>query len=525
MIRVNELKLGINDRKIILKNKIAKKLNITIDDILEYKIFKESIDARKADIKMIYTVDVSIKDETRILKKGKFKESPDYDYKKVKPILNKEIRPIVVGSGPAGMFNALILCQNGYKPIILEQGEKVENRIKSIKRFWNESILNENSNVQFGEGGAGTFSDGKLTTRIKDPRCRKVLEEFVSLGAPEEIIYKNNPHIGTDNLRKVIVNLRKKIESLGGEFRFNSKVTDLIINETLIEGVEINNDYKLMSSIVILAIGHSSRDIFEKLYEKHIKIEAKPFAIGVRIEHPQKMIDENQYGNAKLREKLGPATYKLTYNSKLRGVYTFCMCPGGSVVASSSEKDTVVTNGMSEYKRDKENANSAILVTVRPEDYGIDSPLDGMYFQRNLEKKAFILGGGNYHAPATLVGNYLNGENAKIEKREIKTSYKPGVKFIDFNELLPKFMNDSIKEALEYFNKRINGFKRDDAIITGIETRSSSPIRIVRNSDSFESENICGLFPCGEGAGYAGGIMSSAVDGIKVAEKIMATEK
>jgi uncharacterized FAD-dependent dehydrogenase len=521
MIRVNELKLGISDKKDKLESKIAKKLNVNVKDILEYKIFKESIDARRDEIKMIYTVDVKIKDEMKILKKGKFKSSPNYEYKNSDLNLNKEIRPIIVGSGPSGLFSALILCQNGYKPIILEQGEKVENRVKSIEKFWNEGIINENSNIQFGEGGAGTFSDGKLTTRIKDIRCRKVLEEFIELGGPKEIIYKNNPHIGTDNLRKITIKLRKKIELFGGEFKFNTKVTNLIIDNNSINGVEINSKDILLSSIVVLAIGHSSRDLFEKLNELNIKIESKPFAVGIRIEHPQEMIDLNQYGNINLREKLGAADYKLTYNSKDRGVYTFCMCPGGSVVASSSEKNTVVTNGMSEYKRDKENANSAILVTVMPEDYGTNSPLAGMYFQRELEQKAFKLGGSNYFAPATFVGNYLYNEEVKISDRKISPSYKPGVKYIDFNELLPSFINDAIKKALLYFDKRIDGFARKDSILTGIETRSSSPIRIIRDSETLQSETVLGLFPCGEGAGYAGGIMSSAVDGIKVAEKIM----
>ncbi|MEA1975845.1 MAG: hypothetical protein U9N10_09980, partial [Bacillota bacterium] len=518
---VNELKLGIFDKKDNLKNMISKKLGISVKDILDYKIFKESIDARRSKVKMIYTVDVRLKDERKIIKKGKFKESPNYEYKHIETKLNKEVRPIIIGSGPAGLFSALILSQNGYKPIIIEQGEKVNERIESIEKFWKEGILNENSNVQFGEGGAGTFSDGKLTTRIKDPRCRKVLEEFIELDAPKEIIYKNNPHIGTDNLRKIIIKMRKKIESLGGEFKFNSKVTNLIIKDNSVKGVEINDKIELLSDIVVLAIGHSSRCLFEKLESLNVKIESKPFAIGVRIEHPQKMIDLNQYGNINLSDKLGAADYKLTYNSNNRGVYTFCMCPGGSVVASSSEKNTVVTNGMSEYKRDKKNGNSAILVTVKPEDFDSDLPLAGMYFQRELEQNAFKLGGENYFAPVTLLSNYLYNEDSEIKDRKIEPTYMPGVKFVDFNELLPSFINDVLKEAIRYFDKRINGFARKDAILTGVETRSSSPIRIIRDSNTLQSENIVGLFPCGEGAGYAGGIMSSAVDGIKVAEEIM----
>lgn len=520
MIRVNQVKLDIFENKNQIKNKLLKKLRIREDDLIKYEIFKESIDARRKKIKFNYSVDVEVKNEEKILKKGKFKKSPGYEYETIKGNLNEKIRPIIVGAGPSGLFNALILSQSGYKPIIIEQGEPVEKRLQTINKFWDEGILNERSNVQFGEGGAGTFSDGKLTTRIKDPRCRKVLREFIQCGAPDEIIYKNKPHIGTDRLRGVIINLRKKIESLGGTFHFNTKVIDLIIENNEIKGIRLEEDKKLLSSIVILAIGHSSRDLFEKLNEQKVSIQSKPFAIGVRIEHPQEMIDQNQYGSPMLRGKLGAAEYKLTYQSDFRGVYSFCMCPGGEVVAASSEKGTVVTNGMSRYKRDQENANAAILVTVKPSDYGNTSPLSGMYFQRDLEEKAFEFGGKNYYAPATLLGDYL--ENKVSENfGKIKASYKPGVTFVNFNDLLPEFINEPIKEAINYFDQKIKGFARKDAVLTGIETRSSSPIRIIRDKETYESDNIKGLFPCGEGAGYAGGIMSSAVDGINVAEKIM----
>lgn len=520
MIRVNQVKLDIFENKNQIIDKLAKKLRINKNDIIRYEIFKESIDARRKKIKFNYSVDVEIKNEEKVLKRGKFKKSPNYEYNLVKPCLDKNIKPIIIGAGPSGLFNALVLAQNGYKPIIIEQGEPVEDRIKSIDKFWDEGILNERSNVQFGEGGAGTFSDGKLTTRIKDPRCRKVLREFIFCGAPDEIIYKNKPHIGTDRLRGVIINLRKKIENLGGTFRFNTKVTDLIVNENKIKGVILEKDEKLLSPIVVLAIGHSSRDLFESLNKLKVSIEPKPFAIGVRIEHPQQMIDKNQYGNPMLRGKLGAAEYKLTYQSDSRGVYSFCMCPGGEVVAASSEKGTVVTNGMSRYKRDQENSNAAILVTVKPSDYEDKSPLAGMYFQRSLEKKAFKFGGENYNAPATLLGDYLNNQVSK-NVGGVKASYKPGITFVNFNELLPEFINKPIKEAIKYFDQKIDGFAREDAVLTGIETRSSSPIRINRDSETFESINTKGLFPCGEGAGYAGGIMSSAVDGINVAEKIM----
>ena len=520
MIRVNQVKLDIFEKKNQIEDKLAKKLRVKKDDIVKYEIFKESIDARRKKIKFNYSVDVEVRNEEKIIKKGKFKKSPSYSYEKIEGKLDKRIRPIIVGAGPSGLFNALILAQSGYQPIIIEQGEPVEKRVKAIDKFWNEGILNERSNVQFGEGGAGTFSDGKLTTRIKDPRCRKVLREFIQCGAPDEILYKNKPHIGTDRLRGVIINLRKKIESLGGTFRFNTKVMDLIINDEIIKGVVLEGAEELLSPVVVLAIGHSSRDLFEKLDSKNVSIESKPFAIGVRIEHPQQMIDENQYGSPMLRGKLGAAEYKLTYQSASRGVYSFCMCPGGEVVAASSEKGTVVTNGMSRYKRDEENSNAAILVTVQPSDYGDSSPLAGMYFQRNLEEKAFKCAGENYNAPATLLGDYLNDELSETFG-EIKASYKPGVTFVNFNDLLPEYINEPIKKALKYFDQKITGFAREDAVLTGIETRSSSPIRIIRDKETYESKNIKGLFPCGEGAGYAGGIMSSAVDGINVAEKIM----
>jgi len=520
MIRVNQVKLDIFENKNQIEHKLAKKLKVKKSEIISYEIFKESIDARRKKIKFNYSVDVEVKHEEKILKRGKFKKSPRYEYEKIEGDLDKTIRPIIIGAGPSGLFNALILAQSGYQPIIIEQGEPVDQRIQSIEKFWQEGILNERSNVQFGEGGAGTFSDGKLTTRIKDPRCRKVLREFIQCGAPDEILYKNKPHIGTDRLRGVIIYLRKTIEKLGGTFYFNTKVTNLMIENNEIKGVILEDGKEKLSPIVVLAIGHSSRDLFEKLNEQKVSIQPKPFAIGVRIEHPQEMIDENQYGSPMLRGKLGAAEYKLTYQSASRGVYSFCMCPGGEVVAASSEKGTVVTNGMSRYKRAQENANAAILVTVQPSDYGDTSPLAGMYFQRNLEEKAFKYGGGNYYAPVTLLGDYLKNQVSQ-QFDAIKASYKPGVTFVNFNALLPEFINEPIKEAIQAFDRKIKGFAREDAVITGIETRSSSPIRINRDQETYESINIKGLFPCGEGAGYAGGIMSSAVDGIHVAEKIM----
>ncbi|MGM0379189.1 MAG: NAD(P)/FAD-dependent oxidoreductase [Bacillota bacterium] len=519
MIRLNQIKLDIFETKDKLAKKIANRLKINQKDIIEYKIFKESIDARRKKIKFVYTIDVKLKNEDKFLNRKRIKKTPDYSYKIKDITLGKEKRPIIIGAGPAGLFNALIFAQNGYKPIILEQGQKIPNRYKSIKKFWEEGILNESSNMQFGEGGAGTFSDGKLTTRIKDIRCRKVLKEFIEAGAPEEIIYKKEPHIGTDNLRKVIINIRKKIEKLGGTFKFNFKVTDFIIEDKTIKGIK-SFDEQILSDIVVLAIGNSSRKTFEKLFNLDVKLKSKPFAIGARIEHPQHMIDKNQYGNSPMvLQKLKAANYKLTYNKGNRGVYTFCMCPGGFVVGCSSEKNMVVTNGMSEYARDQRNANSAILVNVKPEDFdNPDHPLSGIKFQRKLEKRAFELGGNNYFAPACTIDNFLNKNENKIGK--VKPSYKPGVNLVDFRELLPDYIIKPMQEAIKYFDKKIEGFARKDAILTGIETRSSSPVRILRK-DNFESVNIKGLFPIGEGSGYSGGIMSSAVDGIKACENIL----
>lgn len=518
MIRVNQIRIGIFEDKSALKKKIAKKLRISAKEIIEYKIFKESIDARRKKIMFVYALDVKVKNESRFYEK--YKKSPTYNYT-LPTLVNKEKkeRPVVIGAGPSGLFSALTLAEAGLNPIVVEMGEPVEERIKSIEKFWREGILNENSNVQFGEGGAGTFSDGKLTTRIKDPRCRKVLETFIEMGAPEEILYKKNPHIGTDYLRKVIIQMRKKIIALGGKFRFNTKVTDFILEDQIIQGVVSSDNEEIKGFPVILAIGHSSRALFEKIYALKIPLEAKPFAVGVRIEHLQQMIDKNQYGSPMMRQVLGAASYKLTYTSKSgRGVYSFCMCPGGEVVASASEQHTVVTNGMSYYKRNKKNSNAALLVTVKPEDFKDSHPLAGMYFQRALEKKAYNMAGKDYSAPATYVGTLLN---QPVNEKNIQPSYQPSVTFCDFNELLPDFIIDPIKEALPYFNRKINGFSAPDAIITGVETRSSSPVRILRSNESFESIKIRGLYPCGEGAGYAGGIMSSAVDGIKVSEKII----
>lgn len=522
MIRANQVKVPVGSNEAEVKNALIKKYRLSDRDLNYFKIFRESIDARKGRIQMSYTVDFTTGFDDKLLKKFKdlaTTKNMKYKYPERKN-MNKK-RPIVIGFGPAGMFSALLLAEMGMKPIVLERGEAVDERTLSVEKFWKTGVLNPNSNVQFGEGGAGTFSDGKLTTRIKDLRARKVLEYLVEFGAPESILIKQKPHIGTDILKVVVKNLREKIIALGGEVRFNNDVTDLIIGHGLIEGVIVNGE-RLMGDHVVLAIGHSSRKMFEHLHESGIGLTPKPFAVGVRIEHKQSLINKSQYGDESLANVLGAAEYKLTHTTeKGRGVYSFCMCPGGFVVASSSEEGGVVTNGMSEYKRNQANANSALLVSVTPEDFDGDHPLKGMYFQRSLEQKAYLMGGSNYFAPMMTVGAFLKGE---FKMGEVEASYKPGVSYTNFFELFPGFINESLVSALKYFDKRIKGFASDDAIMTAVESRSSSPVRINRDQETLESVNVAGLYPCGEGAGYAGGIVSSAVDGLRVAEKIIESE-
>ncbi|SMB96171.1 hypothetical protein SAMN00017405_1468 [Desulfonispora thiosulfatigenes DSM 11270] len=523
MLRINNIKLRIDEDEKSLKKKIINILKLKENQLIKYQIYRKSIDARKKDlIYFIYTVDVKVKNEEVILKKLSNKgitKTPDMSYKEVS-IGNIKLahRPVIIGTGPSGLFAGLILAQMGFRPILLERGENVDERFKTVSTFWEERILNTESNVQFGEGGAGTFSDGKLTTLISDERCRKVLEEFIKAGAPESIIYSKKPHVGTDLLRNIVKQIRKQIIDLGGEVRFNSKVTDIVIQNNQIESVVINNEDALKCSVVLLGIGHSARDTFEVLYNKGIKINQKPFSIGVRIEHPQQLIDKNQYGEYAQNPKLGAADYKLVYHSPSgRSAYTFCMCPGGYVVASSSEAGGVVVNGMSEYSRAGLNANSAILVGVSPTDFESSDPLAGIEFQRKWERLAYKLTGESYFAPVQLVGDFLNDKKSN-ELGFVKPTYKPDVKFSELKNCLPDFVVETIKEALIYFDSKIKGFASKDAILTGVETRSSSPIRIERD-ENYQS-NIIGLYPIGEGAGHAGGIMSSAVDGIRAAEQV-----
>ena len=527
MLRVNQIKLSIDEDLSNINKKIEKKLNIKPEELISFNIFKESIDARKGTINFVYTVDVEVKNESKVLGKNKdVNKTPDFSYKEVEEgNVESKNRPVIIGTGPAGIFAGLILSKRGYNPILLERGKDVASRTRDVEEFWKTGKLNTESNVQFGEGGAGTFSDGKLTTRIKDKRCRKVLEEFVLAGAPEEILYSYKPHIGTDILKKVVKNVRDTIESLGGEIRFDSKVTDFFIENGKITGLEINDSETLKADEVILAIGHSARDTYEVLNERGVQIRQKPFSIGVRIEHPQSLINESQYGKYKDHERLGAADYRLTYQaSNNRAAYTFCMCPGGEVVAAASEENMLATNGMSKYKRNKDNANSALLIQVNTEDFGSEDVLAGMEFQRKWERIAFEVGGNNYNAPVQLVGDFLN--DTKSEKLgSVVPSYRPDIELTDLRKCLPEFVVETMKEAITEMDKKLKGFAKEDAILIGVETRSSAPIRIEREEESLESLNTEGLFPCGEGGGYAGGIISGAVDGIKVAEKIIGKYK
>ncbi|MGL5506700.1 MAG: NAD(P)/FAD-dependent oxidoreductase [Paraclostridium sp.] len=526
MLRISNIKLDINEDIDKIRGLIVKKLKINEKEMLDYYIYKESIDARKkGKIEFVYTVDVELKNEKTILKNSKIKdviEIKQNKYVDVKEGTKKlSTRPVVIGSGPAGIFAALLLAQRGYKPLLLERGFDVDKRTEDINKFWQEGKFDSKSNVQFGEGGAGTFSDGKLTTRIKDIRCRKVLEELVNFGSPEEILYSYKPHVGTDILKEVVKNIRKEIIRLGGDVKFDSKVTDIDIDNGDIKSITINGDNKIDAQIVILAIGHSARDTYKMLYDNGVKITQKPFAIGARIEHPQTLINKSQYKEFYNHQRLGAADYRLvTHTSNGRTAYTFCMCPGGSVIASASEDGQVVTNGMSEHARDKENANSAFLVNVTPEDFGSDHPLAGMYFQEKYERLAYELGGRNYNAPLQLVGDFMN-DRTSTQIGKVKPSYKPGYTFVDLRECLPKFVCETMKEGLMLLDKKLHGFAMDDAVLTGVETRSSAPVRIVRDENTLQSVNVKNLYPSGEGAGYAGGIVTAAVDGIKCAEKII----
>ena len=514
MLRINNISMPLNASEQQLKQKAAQKLGVNENELQNFTVSKKSVDARnKNNVHFVYSVDCN---SASTVRDKDIEQLPEVE-KLTFNIKSDGVRPIVVGSGPAGMFAGLALAEAGLNPIILERGAPVEQRQKDVAAFWQGGELKINSNVQFGEGGAGTFSDGKLMTGIKkDKFTAKVLQEFTAAGAPQEILYLAKPHIGTDKLRLVVKNIRQKILSLGGEYRFNSQLTGLVIKNDKLVAVKVTDEkatYELPANKLFLAIGHSARDTFEMLYDSGVHMEQKPFSVGARIEHRQTLINKAQYGKAAESPYLGAADYKMAVHlPNGRSVYTFCMCPGGVVVAAASEKGRVVTNGMSEFARAAENANSALLVGVSEKDFGSNSPLAGMYFQRKLEENAFIAGDSSYRAPAVLVGDFLR---RKVSQKlgEVHPSYLPGVALGGFKQVLPSEIADSLRLGIVEMAKKLHGFDCYDAVLTGVETRSSSPVRIVR--DETMQSNIKGLYPCGEGTGYAGGITSAAADGLK----------
>ncbi|BET25023.1 hypothetical protein EV673_2910 [Limnobacter thiooxidans] len=533
MIRLSELKLPLDHPEHALQELIVRTLDISPADIQSHAIYKRSYDARKQKLLLVYIVDVELGNpqlEAKLLAKfatnSHIRPAPDMAYHLITQVKEAPaIRPVVIGFGPCGIFAAMMLAQMGFKPIVIERGKPVRERTKDTWGLWRKRVLHTESNVQFGEGGAGTFSDGKLWSQIKDPRFlgRKVMTEFVKAGAPEEILLVSKPHIGTFRLVKVVENMREQIIAMGGEIRFQQRVSDFLIEDGHIRGLTIenlqdNSHYELRADHVVLALGHSSRDTFAKLHERGVYMEAKPFSVGFRIEHPQGLIDRARLGQHAGHPLLGAADYKLVHHAANgRSVYSFCMCPGGTVVAATSEENRVVTNGMSQYSRNERNANAGIVVGISPADYP-GGPLAGIDFQRQLESNAFTLGGSNYEAPGQLVGDFIAGKPS-TELGSVEPSYKPGVHLTDLATALPEYAITAIREALPAFGKKIKGFDMHDAVLTGVETRTSSPLRITRGDD-FQSLNVKGLYPAGEGASYAGGILSAGVDGIEVAEAV-----
>jgi hypothetical protein len=511
MYRIENIKIREDFEKEELIEYICKKYKINMNTLKKWNIVKKSIDARKKeDIFYNYTIDIETNQKLKKFKIIKEEQNIIPEFRNIK--MNK--RPVIIGAGPSGLFCALILARAGVKPIVVEQGKKVEERINDVESFRKEGKINSKSNVQFGEGGAGTFSDGKLTSNINNAYSKKVIQEFYNFGAPEQILYTPKPHIGTDNLIEILKNIRNEIINLGGTFFYNEKMIDFELKDNKIKSITTEKR-QIETDNLILAIGHSARDTFYKLYEKNIEMKRKNFSIGLRIEHLQNMINEAQYGKF-TKLKLPPAEYKMAYHAENgRTCYTFCMCPGGEVIASSSDEKTIVTNGMSKYARNGKNSNSAILVNITTEDVGEgNNPLKGIEFQKKLEESAFKLGGENYYAPVQRVEDFLNNVQS-TSIGAVKPTYLPGYKLTNLNEILPEFISETLKEGIKYFDKKIKGFANPDAILTAIETRSSSPVTIIRN-EKYES-NVKGIYPCGEGAGYAGGITTSAVDGIKCA--------
>jgi uncharacterized FAD-dependent dehydrogenase len=533
MLRIQELKLPLDHPERALRQAVLKRLGVSEQNLISFTLFKRAYDARKTSaIQLIYTIDAELKDEASVLKRlSKDKQivrTPDLNYRPPVQASGGMKRPVVVGMGPCGLFAGLLLAEMGFNPIILERGKIVRERTVDTFKFWRKGILNPGSNAQFGEGGAGTFSDGKLYSQIKDPRHlgRKVLTEFVEAGAPDEILYVSKPHIGTFRLVSMIEHMRGKIERLGGEIRFEHQVTDILLHERQgekqVAGLVLANGEAIETNHLVMALGHSARDTFEMLHRRGVFFEAKPFSIGVRIEHPQSIIDCARFGPSAGHPILGAADYKLAHHaSNGRSVYSFCMCPGGTVVAAASEDGRLVTNGMSQYSRRERNANAGIVVGITPEDFPADAranPLAGIAFQRHWEEKAFIAGGASWFAPCQLVGDFLKDQPSTVLGSVIP-SYKPGVTPTDLNLCLPEYATIAMREALQAFGRQIQGFSMEEAVMTGVETRTSSPVRMTRGAD-LQSLNVKGLYPAGEGAGYAGGILSAAVDGIKVAESL-----
>ena len=522
MIRVTNIKVPLAERGEVFPA-LVRKLGLTGSALSHWYIYKEAIDARRKDrIQFVYTVDVALPNEQNLLQKMRDPDialAPTEAYQLPKLGEQKlKHRPVIVGTGPAGLFAGLLLSELGFRPLLLERGDDVSNRTAKVRRFWSQGDLDPDSNVQFGEGGAGTFSDGKLTTNIKDPRCRKVLADLVAAGAPENILYSFRPHVGTDILRAVVRTMRETIVARGGEVRFRAQVTDWRVDRGAIYGVIVNGKETVPADLVIVAPGHSARDTFASLIVRGVEMVPKPFAIGARIEHSQALIDEAQYGKAAGHPNLGAADYKLSHHpANGRSVYTFCMCPGGQVVAAASEQCGVVTNGMSEHARVSGQANSAILVEVCPADYGSAHPLAGAFFQRCWEQRAWNLGGQTHRAPAQLVGDFLGGRRSATLDNSIP-SYLPGVEPSDLSLCLPEYVVTSLQVGLLAFDKKLKGFAHPAAVLTGVETRSSSPVKMARREDG--QSTVTGLFVAGEGAGYAGGIMSAAVDGLRVAEAV-----
>jgi uncharacterized protein len=526
MLRITELTLPLDHSEAELRAAIARELGLPESALPPYTVFRRGYDARRKSAGMcfIYTIDVAAPDEERLLARRRRRTlglAPDTHYQMVASAPPQAAnRPLVVGFGPCGIFAALLLAQMGFKPIVLERGKAVRERTQDTWGLWRRRVLEPESNVQFGEGGAGLFSDGKLHSGIRDAafRGRKVLQEFIKAGAPEEILYVSKPHIGTFRLTGIVERIRGEIESLGGEIRFGARMADLYIESGQVRGVTLASGEELRADRVVLALGHSARDAFRMLHHRGVQLDAKPFSLGFRIEHPQSLIDRARLGRYAGHPKLGAADYKLVHHAANgRAVYSFCMCPGGTVVAATSEAERVVTNGMSQYSRNERNANAGIVVGISPEDYP-GGPLAGLALQEHWESRAYVLGGGGYEAPVQLVGDFIAGRPSQA-LGEVLPSYKPGVRPTDLAEALPAYAVEAIREALPAFERQIRGFAMHDAVLTGVETRTSSPLRITRG-ENLQSLNVNGLYPGGEGAGYAGGILSAAVDGIRIAEAL-----